>query len=454
MVLRQLQNLVAEHLPSLLAVCEAEGDPIPWVVERDFKLFLTCEEPAVGHAVLVCPSCGLRLTISFSCKRRSFCPCCIERRREDRTHHLLERVLPDRPYRHWVLTLPAALRRTLGYLPHLLVAVRALFIAAIFKYLLAKALRADPSLTPAMIHTGSISFNHPVSGNLDTNAHFHAVPFDGVLVERVRGGPIEFVPVSAPTDEEIANVAVAVCHSVCKLLTRHGMWKSDRDWFVVDGIHGRISLRKPQENGKRRWDEVTYFGRAVGTDEPALPRSGEPFDVFARDRVQQGDRKGLENLIRYLLSPPFKLDHLRIDEQGNVILRLKRARRDGTTYVRFTVHEFLRALTHLVTRPRTHAIGYHGVLARNARLRRLVVPLPTKRPNRDTRCVCEERSSHEQAAWKQLHTRAYRENFVRCPNCLDRLQLASLVGDRLDYQDSRWLSPDIPPKPAAEPATN
>lgn len=454
MLLRQLQDFVGDNLPSLLAICEAERDPIPWIVLRDFQLFQTCEEPAAGHAILVCPSCRLRLTVSFSCKRRSFCPCCIERRREDRTHHLLERVLPNLPYRQWVLTLPAALRHTLGYLPKLLVAVRARFIASIFKYLRNKALKADPTLEPQMIHTGSISFNHPVSGNLETNAHFHALPFDGVFVERVRGEPIKFVSVAGPTHEELTNVAADVCRSVCELLARHDMWKADPNSWVLDGVHGRISMRKPQRNRKRRWDEVTYYGRAVGTDEPSFTRSGEPFDVYARDRVQRGDRKGLEHLIRYLLSPPFTLDQLSFDEQGNVTLRLKRPRRDGTRFVRFTAHEFLLVLKHLVARPRTHAIGYHGVLARNARLRSRVVPVATKRSHRETSCVCEERSSREQAAWKQLHTRAHRENFVRCPNCLDRLQLAMLVGAKLDYQDTRWLSPDTPSGPAAEPAIN
>lgn len=454
MLLRQLQNLVIDHLPSLLAVAEAERDPIPWIVVRDFNLFVTCEEPADGHAVMVCPSCGLRLTVSFSCKRRSFCPCCIERRREDRAHHLLERVLPHLPYRHWVLTLPIALRRTLGYHPHLLILVRALFIAAICKYLRNKALQADPSLTPEMIHTGSISFNHPVSANLDLNAHFHAVPFDGVFVERVRGGPIEFVPVPGPTDEELTSVAADVCHSVCKLLARHDMWRSTPGWHVVNGVHGRISMRKPKGSRKRRWDKVTYYGRAVDRDEPTSTRSGEPFDVYVSERIPQGDRMSLRKLIRYLLAPPFTLDQLTIDERGNITLRLKRPRRDGTRYVRFTEHEFLLVLANLVTRPRTHAIGYHGVLARNARLRRLVVPQTTKRSHRDTRCACQENDSREKTAWKHLHTRAYRENFTRCPNCLDKLQLALLVGNNLDYQDSRWLSPDIPAEPAAEPATN
>lgn len=451
MLLHQLQNLVDDELPTLRSIREAQGDPIPWIAVRELKLFVTCEDPADGHAVLVCPSCGLRITIAFTCKRRSFCPCCIERRREDRTHHLLERVLPDQAYRHWVLTMPAELRHNLRYLPALVVAVRRCLVAAITKYLKRKALKTVSGLTEDMFHAGAIIFGHPVSANLDSNFHLHGVFLDGVYVERVRGGPIEFLPVDGPTDEELARVAEEVCVSVCKMLARRDMWKDEPGFVVLGGVRGRISLRNP-EGKKRRWHSVTYVGRAVGTDPD--DRSGEPFDLYAGDRVKKGDRKGLEHLVRYLLSPPFKLDQLTFDEHGNVILRLRRPRRDGTMYVKFTPHEFILALINLIPRPRTHAVGYHGVLGRNARLRSKVVPPPAKKSRRDKSCVCQETTSADRDAWKQLHTRAPRERFLRCPGCHDRLELVQLVGEELDYHNSQWLPPDIPSGPAAEPVIN
>lgn len=454
MVLRQLQQVVAEQLPVLLAVREAEGNPLPWIALREFRLFLTCDEPAFGYAVLLCESCGLDFKIAFTCKRRSFCPCCIERRREERTRHLMDRVLPDLPYRHWVLCLPVELRLNLAYYPELISGVRRCFIEAVFHHLREAARHADPSLTVDMIHPGAITFGHRVSANLTANAHFHCLPFDGVLVQRVADGPLEFLLLDPPTEDEIAAVAVAVCRSVCDMLARHGKFKPDRSLVVVSGESGEISLRKPSRNSRQRWTTVRYFGRAVvGSDEELTwTDPGEPFDVFARDRVEQGDRKGLENLVRYLLAPPFRLDQLRFDAHGNVVLELKRRRRDGTTHVTFTPYEFVTALIPLIPRPRTHAIEYHGVLARNAHLRKRVVPVKADPAPRDTATVCKDQMSETEIAWKQLHVRAHRETFLRCPYCRRRLVLLAMVGKDLRYRDPRWRPPDTPSAPAAEPA--
>lgn len=454
MVLRQLQQLIAEQLPVLLAVREAEGNPLPWIALREFRLFLTCDEPAFGYAVLICTSCGVQLKVAFTCKRRSFCPHCIERRREDRTRHLMDRVLPDVPYRHWVLCLPIELRVSLAYYPELISGVRKCFIEAIFHHLREAARRLDPTLAVEMIHPGAISFAHRVSANLSPNAHFHCVPFDGVFVQRTPGGALEFLLLEPPTEDEITAVAIETCDSVCEMLARNGKWKHDRDVVVIAGARGEISLRRPRRGARRRWQAVTYFGRAVvGTDEELTwTHPGEPFDVYAKDRVEQGDRKGLENLVRYLLSPPFKLDQLRFDADGNVVLELRRSRRDGTTCVTFTPYEFVAALIPLIPRPRTHAVEYHGALARNAHLRRRIVPVqPELRPH-DTATVCKDQESEVETAWRQLHVRAHREVFLRCPDCRRRLVLVALVGRGLRYRDPRWQPADTPSAPAAEPA--
>lgn len=453
MVLRQLQSFIAQHLPILLALRLAEGDPLPWIVEREIRLFLTCGQLAFGRAILVCPSSGLQVEIALTCKRRSFCPHCAGRRREDRTRHLMNKVLAPRPYRHWVLTCPSELRHNLGYYPEVLKDVQGCFVAAIFDHLRHKAIQADHTLTPGMVHPGAASFGHRASANIAANMHFHCLPYDGVFVERVRGGQIEFLQLEPPSDEEIEKVAEDTCRRVCDVLARHGMWKEDRDVCPVVGARGKVSLRKPRRDGRQSWRSVWYIGRAVGTiDDVSFSHPGEPFAVYARDRVEQDDRAGLENLVRYLLAPPFRLDQITIDADGNLVLELKRPRSDGTTRVVFPPPDFIEALTPLIPRPRTHAVGYHGVLARNARLRKQVVP--QCKPDRRPAVGHVAQTQAERTAWKQLHTRADRETFLRCPECMDRLQLMLLVGANLNYRDQRWMQPDTPTAPAAAPAMN
>lgn len=450
MVMRQLQALIAEHLPILTALRLAERDPLPWIVERDLNLFLTCGEEAFGHAILVCPSSGLQVKVAFTCKRRSFCPQCAWRRVEDRTHHLMNNVLAVCPYRQWVLTCPGELRKNLIYHPEVIKDVQSCFAAAVFAYLRGKAVELDPTLSPEMVHPGALLFGHPASASLAANMHFHCLAYDGVFVERVRGGELEFIPFERPTDDEIQKVAEDACRRICDVLARHEMWKEDDSVCPVVGVRGKVSMRVPRENQHRSWRTVWYVGRAVGTlDDVLFAPPGEPFSVFARDRVEQDDREGLENLVRYLLAPPFRLDQLTLDADGNLILELKRPRSDGTTHIKFAPEEFIEALAPLIRRPRKHAVWYHGVLARNARLRKKVVLQST--PTRPSKVEHVEKTPAE-VAWKQLHTRADRETFLRCRQCKRHLLLMILVGPNLDYQDQRWIQPDTPEAPAAEPA--
>ena len=74
--------------------------------------------------------------------------------------------------------------------------------------------------------------------------------------------------------------------------------------------------------------------------------------------------------------PPLALERLGRDGDGLVVHRLKRPFRDGTTEFVFEPLDFLARLAALVPRPRSHLLRYHGVLAANARHRRLVVPAP------------------------------------------------------------------------------
>jgi len=60
---------------------------------------------------------------------------------------------------------------------------------------------------------------------------------------------------------------------------------------------------------------------------------------------------------------------------GQVVLKLKTAWRDGTTHIVMSPLEFMQRLAALVPRPRLHLIRFHGVLAPNAKLRAMVVPV-------------------------------------------------------------------------------
>ena len=106
------------------------------------------------------------------------------------------------------------------------------------------------------------------------------------------------------------------------------------------------------------------------------------FSLNASVACKAEERKKLERLCRYVARPPLALERLARDGDGLVVHRLKRPFRDGTTEFVFEPLDFLARLAALVPRPRSHLLRYHGVLAANARHRRLVVPAPTTSPCR------------------------------------------------------------------------
>jgi hypothetical protein len=58
--------------------------------------------------------------VAFSCKKRGFCPFCGARRMAETAALLADEVLPERPLRQWVLSLPMALRFLLATRPAVL----------------------------------------------------------------------------------------------------------------------------------------------------------------------------------------------------------------------------------------------------------------------------------------------------------------------------------------------
>jgi hypothetical protein len=69
---------------------------------------------ASERARVRCEDCHAETLVAFSCKRRGFCPSCGARRMTDSAALLADEVLPPKPIRQWVLSLPFALRFVLA----------------------------------------------------------------------------------------------------------------------------------------------------------------------------------------------------------------------------------------------------------------------------------------------------------------------------------------------------
>jgi ribosomal protein S27E len=134
-----LYQLVEAHYPAFLAAREAADRPLPKYVQREFEAYLRCGRFEHGFLRVRCESCHAEKLVAFSCKGRAVCPSCGARRMAETAALLADEVLPRRPMRQWVLSLPFALRFLLARDPEVLTQVLAIVYRAIAGHILNRA---------------------------------------------------------------------------------------------------------------------------------------------------------------------------------------------------------------------------------------------------------------------------------------------------------------------------
>ena len=143
-------------------------------------------------------------------------------------------------------------------------------------------------------------------------------------------------------------------------------------------------------------------------------------------RCEADDRAALEQLCRYIARPAIANERLSVNRQGQVVLRLKTAWRDGTSHIVMEPLEFMQRLAALVPRPRLHLIRFHGVLAPHAKLRSQVVPKPTHDAAAHT---CEHAQAHSapvRMSWARLLKRVFDLDMERC-ECGGNLKIIAMI---------------------------
>src|SRR5262249_15647880 len=133
----------------------------------------------------------------------------------DTAAHLVDRVLPDVPYRQWVLSLPRPLRFLLAYRPQLVRPVLQMFLRAVFVWQRRQVRRAG--VVGGRPGAGTVI--QPFGPALNLNIHFHALLPDGVFA-RDEAGSIRLVHVGAPSDEEILAITIRIYRRVTALVAK------------------------------------------------------------------------------------------------------------------------------------------------------------------------------------------------------------------------------------------
>jgi ribosomal protein S27E len=105
-----LYQLVQQHYPAFCELRAGAGRPLPGFVQEECEAYLKCGRLEEGFLRLRCEQCHAEKLVAFSRKKRGFCPSCGARRMTETAATLADEVLPERPLRQWVLSLPHALR--------------------------------------------------------------------------------------------------------------------------------------------------------------------------------------------------------------------------------------------------------------------------------------------------------------------------------------------------------
>jgi hypothetical protein len=248
-----------------------------------------------------------------------------------------------------------------------------------------------------------VSFIHRFGASLNRHVHYYCWVIDGVFepVEEAGDTPqsVRFLPAAELTSEAVAVIAEQVRVRVLR-------------WFARSGLIEADDVRE------------------------MLAWENSGFSLDAAVRVDAHDRAGLERLLRYCARPPFALERLELIDEQQVIYRLPRTQRDGTTALSLTPLELIDHLAALIPPPRRHRHRYHGVLAPNAPLRAAATafgreladatgeptavgsPRPAPAPNA---------RSPARYLWVMLLARLFESLPLICPNCGADMRLIAFI---------------------------
>ena len=450
---RMLQEMVLRQLPRLVDLAEARGGFISSHVVRYLHRFGTCGDPTLGFALLRC-SCGLAKAVAFRCQGRGLCPTCGGRAMATGAAHLVDKVLPDVTVRQWVLSVPWPRRYLFAYRPEACAAVRRLVWRQLHRWYADRAAQ----LGHAGGDTGGVIVVQRFSSSLNLNVHFHMLLLDGVYVADPGGGEPRWVPVPAPTTDEVQQLVRVVAKAVEKWLCDNGYGDDDDLDANVDpddqlgpmlaaSVAGRVA------HGARSGAKVRRLrnGHERPFRLPPMCGEAEGYNLHAGVVIAAHRRDALERLCRYVLRPPLARTRLHQRPDGLLVLTLRKAYADGTTKFIFSEIELLQKLVALVPSARKNAISYHGVLAPRHALRNQVIPeAPEEQESRGKLTKNASKHKTRWVPWADLLWRVFERDGYACA-CGKTMVLHAVVlpPATLDVLDSLSragaLIPTVPP---------
>lgn len=293
---------------------------LPSRSEDSLEKILRCGDPQYGLSLLHCPDCKTHLAVPFSCKERA-CPSCANRRAEDVSHRLMER-LPGVGYRHMVITIPKmmGMRKRLQQDTRLYRHIARLLHRLLSRWM-PNQIRCHRNRRDQKDYAlpGIIMAVQTFGSGLKTHPHFHLLVTDGAFF---------------PNDGGFYAM---------------GAWDTN-------ALTEAIRLRIVQ----------SFVAREILREETAktllsLPVERSGFSVFVGESLNLPEEQtDIRRILQYILRPTLPLKHLHYEEvTGNVQYRDPRGpwkRWDHAV-------DFLADFVQHIPRARQHQVTYAGYFA-------------------------------------------------------------------------------------------
>jgi hypothetical protein len=444
-----LYKVLAEHIETFIAQRETDGKGLPEFVVKELRGYLRCGILQYGFLRTKCKACDFERAVPFSCKGRGFCPSCCGKRMAEKAYHLLDHVLPDTPYRQWVLSLPIPLRFWMATNKKLTSKVHQIASKEITAYYVSAA-KSKGIENPL---PGSITFIQRFGSACNLNTHFHLIALEGVYyaLPHTEEASLKFVAFGPPTDQQVCDVVKKIATKTIQWLRKKGYLQEEGEEVPRPDLdplfrdHPAMaeamaaSIQSKIAFGERAGDKVRRVGPGFGYEEETplvkgtLVATINGFNLHAKVGVAAHARDRLLQLIKYVTRPPVSNERLSRKENGDLLYELKTPWSDGATAILLSPEELCEKMAALVPPPNSHLTRYSGVFSSRSKWRNKVVPCPEKRTG-----FCPDGGADRKLVknhrWAKLLARTFKVDVGSCPKCGEDMEIMGAVQDSTEVQ--------------------
>ena len=330
---------------------------------------------------LRCDTCYAERLLGFSCKHRGFCPSCGARRMAESAALLVDEILPHRPMRQWVLSVPFQLRFLFASQPAIMGKALGIVYRALSTHITKKA-----GYTKTTAHTGAVTLIQRFGSALNLNVHLHMLFLDGVYVEpKQHKSAMHFQWIKSPSSEELRTLTHTIATRIGRFLERRGLLTRETEQIYLNSsatdddsnpmhqLHG-TSITYRVAVGPRMGRKVFTLQTLPASQTSEWAGIVDGFSLHGGVASKAHEREKLERICRYIARPPVAEKRLSLTRNTMVRYELKTPYRDGTTHVLFEPLDFISKLAALVPKPRVNLTRFHGVFAPNSKYRAHITP--------------------------------------------------------------------------------